>query len=179
MTSTHLEALKQDLPNFPEEVLTDWLEPFARTNGWPPVLDSCQLPQGRWKYILIGRPLGYWQSLRWEKVERHLSVQDLSTREQEKIVKMALAAVAGQVNIYSDSIPDLKQRFFNVVSYLVEHGTLPKAPSLIQDPDGIQIMDGNHRIAAYLYCYGYFRLELDPNTQLATKAQQQFWVAHA
>ncbi len=32
-----LQDIKKDLPNFPDEVIIDWLLPFANKLGWPPV----------------------------------------------------------------------------------------------------------------------------------------------
>jgi hypothetical protein len=110
-------------------------------------------------------------------VNRSISAQDLSSDELQKVVELALAAVLDQSNLYSLSIPNLKERFFRIVTYISEHGTLPKSPSLIHEADGLRIMDGNHRIAAYLYCSGAFRFEVDPSIHSKTKAEQDFWVA--
>ena len=43
---TMFEQIKEDLPNFPDEVIVDWLLPFAMTDGWPPRRMS------RWENLL-------------------------------------------------------------------------------------------------------------------------------
>jgi hypothetical protein len=174
-----IETLKRDLPNFPPEVLSEWLEPYAKSEGWPPAHNYEQLPHGRWAYLLCLQPLNYWRALQWRKVELHVSIHDLSKSDQEKVVAMVLAAVAGQSNIYSISIPNLKERFFSVVAYLAEHGSLPKPPVIIKDAQGLNIVDGHHRMAAYFYCYGYFKLDLDASVQLNTKENQACWIAES
>lgn len=45
-----LEALKESLPNFPNEVLQDWLRPYAISEGWPPSDTLETLPEGRWRF---------------------------------------------------------------------------------------------------------------------------------
>jgi hypothetical protein len=172
-----LEALKTDLPNFPDEVLIDWLLPYACSEGWPPSHDPAQEPGGLWRYLLGKKPLTYWRSLCWERTDCHISFHQLRKEHQETIGQMVLAAVGGQVNIYSTSIPDLKQRFFNVVDFLSVYGQLPRPPAVIQDNEGLSVVDGNHRMAAYFYCCGYFMFDPGHSLQLKTLEIQSYWIA--
>lgn len=172
----NLAKLKADLPNFPDEVLSDWLLPYARTEGWPPVRSAEAIPEGRWRFLLRKQPLAFWSKVKWQKVERHLAFRDLHPQNQEIALLMVLGATKGHRNLYSDSIPDLKERFMRVVDHLKENGRLPGAPTLISETGGLSVLDGNHRIAAYLYSYGYFKLELDDSLLLKTQREQAFWV---
>jgi hypothetical protein len=171
-----LEALKKSLPNFPDEVLRDWLLPYAMTEGWPPSDTLEALPERRWRYLLRNQPLGYWRSISWQQVKRHISIYDLSAVYQDIMVQMTLGAVTGQRNLYSTSIPDLKQRFYRIVEHIGAHGVLPKTPALLEEDGALSVLDGNHRMAAYFYCYGYFKLEVEGSLQLNVKEIQSYWV---
>jgi hypothetical protein len=46
-----VDDLKKDLPNFPDDVLADWLLPYANIIGWPPARDINEIPENRWKYL--------------------------------------------------------------------------------------------------------------------------------
>src|SRR5262245_45140240 len=135
------------------------------------------LPQKRWLYLLKAQPLSYWQRLRWQEATRHVSVHELRGEHQHIMVDMAMAALTGQRNRFSEAIPNLKQRFQSVVDYIALHGRLPRPPALCVEPDGLSVLDGNHRMAAYFYCCGYFK-NLDPGAelQLKTEKAQQFWI---
>jgi hypothetical protein len=177
MSVLRLEDLKRSLPNFPDEVLANWLLPFANVEGWPPARDDESLPEKRWIFLLDGRPLRYWRSLSWSPVERHVSVNDLGTESRAIMIHIVLGAVAEQRNSYTDAIHNLRPRFWRVVEHIWHNGRLPKPPTLLVASDGLSILDGNHRMAAYLYCYGYFKLDPGPELQLKTEAVQRYWIA--
>jgi hypothetical protein len=169
--------LQKSLPNFPEEILNDWLLPYAKSEGWPPAPDENQRPLNRWRYLLQNKPLSYWQSLKWEKLERHISISELNPEAQGIMADMVLGALKGQVNLYSRSIPNLKERFSRIVGFIAEYGKIPKPPALIHYSDGLGVLDGNHRMAAYFYCYGYFIIDPGSELMLKTESVQQYWVA--
>jgi hypothetical protein len=171
-----IDRLRKDLPNFPDEVLSDWLLPFVPNAGWPPAKSFEDRPMGRWADLLMGKPLTYWRGIQWSKVDRHVSAQQLDQPSIERVVNLALAAVRGDVNPWSVGIPNLKQRFDSVVEYILVHGSIPRSPTLVNTPLGLSIIDGNHRMAAYLYCYGYFKLDVPPGLQLKTNEIQTFWL---
>ena len=95
------------------------------------------------------------------------------------MVKMVLGAIRREVNLYSLSIPDLEERFHRIVDYLKEHSSLPKPPTLVRQTGGLEILDGNHRLSAYFYCYGYFKLDIPDDVLLATNENQRFWLAES
>src|SRR5690242_14700650 len=108
-----LSDLKETLPNFPDEVLEGWLLPYANSEGWPPAQDTNATPEGRWKYLLSGRTLSQLRGIKWREENRHLSIHELSKSHQSICVDIVLGAVQDQINLYSSSIKDLKQRFHN------------------------------------------------------------------
>src|SRR5262245_49606649 len=58
--------IKKDLPNWPDEVIGEWLHYFANEPdlGWPP---PEPLGEHRWSGILGGRPLSWWKRVSWKK----------------------------------------------------------------------------------------------------------------
>ena len=171
-----LARIKKDLPNFPDEVISDWLLTYANQEGWPPSLDAFGIPIGRWKALLVNQSFSYWQSVHWERVNKHISAQELNPDSQNRVVNLFCAAVMGKTNLWSLCISDLKPRFDRIVQYISEHGEFPCPPLLVKGPLGYNIVDGNHRMAAFLYCYGYFRVDPDAELQLKTKHTQTFWL---
>lgn len=94
------------------------------------------------------------------------------------MVQMMLGAVQGQWNIYSYSIPDLSERFNRILDHFREHGVYPSPPALLLEDGGLTILDGNHRMSAYFYAYGYFMLDPGEELQLRTQDLQSYWIAH-
>ncbi|WP_157572257.1 hypothetical protein [Hydrogenophaga taeniospiralis] len=84
---------------------------------------------------------------------------------------MIRAAAMGEINIYSTSIPDLKERFDRVLSHLTATRNLPDTPTLLKTEAGFRVMDGNHRLAAY----SFFKILAESNHSVIQP--QRFWVA--
>lgn len=176
MDAFKVADLKETLPEFPAEVLEDWLLPYANSEGWPPAKDNDSVPEGRWRFLLGGRTLSQLRNIKWQEQNRHLSIYELRADYQQICVDMVLGAIQGHVNLYSSSIKDLPERFHSILNYLREHGSLPKAPTLLSSPTGFQVLDGNHRLSAYFYGYGYFNLPVDDALMDKTAGTQRFWV---
>ncbi len=168
--------LKETLPNFPDEVLEDWLLPYANQEGWPPAKDQVSTPEGRWRYLLSNRPLAELRRINWQEQNRHLSIHELHVEYQQICAAIVLGAVQGQVNLYSSSIKDLPQRFQSILDHLRAHGSLPKAPALLATPEGFRVLDGNHRLSAYFYASGYFNLPVDDEAMGKAASTQRIWV---
>ena len=176
MDAFTIADLKATLPNFPDEVLAEWLLPYANYEGWPPAKDDYSAPEGRWRYLLDSCTLTQLRSINWQEHNRHLSIHELHPDFQKICVDIVLGAVEGQVNLYSSSIKDLSERFHRILSYLREHGSLPTAPAMLSTPTGFKVLDGNHRLSAYFYGYGYINLPIDGNLMDKTSSTQRFWV---
>ena len=56
----------EDLPNFPVDVIEQFLLPYAEDFGWPPGKRERD-PNNNWKYILRKNDLTYWQKVKWNK----------------------------------------------------------------------------------------------------------------
>lgn len=177
MSHVGIDVLCESLPNFPKDLLEEWLLPYANSEGWPPAPSEFDEPLGRWRYLLKKQPLAYWKSIEWRSIDGLLNPSNLSPQWQGILVDMVMGAVKGQLNLYSMEIPNLKERFDNIVAFLSENGAFPRPPALLVDEGGFTVLDGNHRLAAYFYCLGCLK-EAAPQEDLRQKVklEQKYWV---
>lgn len=138
-----LIQIKKDLPNFPDNVIEQWLAPFAETDGWPPVKE-------RWRNLLINTDLGYWRSTKWEWKEVSPNTLQLSPNAENILYQLMRAYAEGENNLYAKSLGERgKERFRFQLHQLIDNGVFLYPPVLVDHGKGFEIMDGNHRLAAY------------------------------
>jgi hypothetical protein len=135
-------AIKKDLPNFPDQIIKDWLEPFAEDEGWPPAAE-------RWRYLLKETDLDRWRSVNWKLEEHDFTRLSLSLSCMASLRALLRAYVEGEDNEYFQALGERgKERFHIQLHQLIDHGVFPSPPVLVDHGEGLEIMDGNHRIAA-------------------------------
>ncbi|MFA5270445.1 MAG: hypothetical protein WC400_02450 [Patescibacteria group bacterium] len=143
-----LGLIKKDLPNFPNEVITDWLEPYANQIGWPP-------NNARWLGILAGKSLAFWRGVTWKKVRQNLEQILFTPDARQGIEDMYSAYVKGSRGVRYDfrelAEESGKKRFLNIAIYMAQHGEFPKPVAFLKVGEGHQIVDGNHRFLAWYY----------------------------
>ncbi|MEP4197092.1 MAG: hypothetical protein ABJL99_15810 [Aliishimia sp.] len=132
-------AIRDDLPNVPDEVLHTWLAPHAARSGlgWPPAAET------PWHQLLMGRPLSWWQACNWseERLPMHLDLMASVVRFQvEQLLKTAMAG--------RDLMPDSQSRIDAMETEIASKGTWPVALVGFPDADGLGLADGYHRLAA-------------------------------
>ena len=142
-----LEKIKNDLPNFPDEVIKSWLEPYANSEGWPPSNSD------RWAGILFGRDLTFWNKVSWSKKSIDLSNITLSDITQRSLRGMYSGYVNRENNLYNKMIPDGPNRFYKSLAYIMEHGIFPNPPCLLLKNGNYSVVDGNHRVLAWQKYY--------------------------
>lgn len=136
------EKIKKDLPNFPDEVIKDWLEPFAISDGWPPT-------EPRWKNLL-GRPVEEWMEVSWKHTEVNLKTLAFSRESHDAIDGLHQAYNLSKINTFSSLLGEAgKQRYMNAFYYLIEHGIFPKPIVILKQGSFHHIVDGNHRFLAW------------------------------
>ncbi len=150
-----LVKIKEDLPNFPDEIIISWLLPNAKNLGWPPNQRS------DWQYLLMDKPSDYWQEIVWEKVEVELLNFEFTSSILQNSNRMIDDYIKG-----CDSFGNSPKRISNVVDYLVKTGKFPLAPIIIFTSSGYDLADGHHRLAAYRMCV----------VQQLCKLQQTVWI---
>ena len=171
-----IDALRRDLPNFPDEILFSWLAPAAKERGWPPTILGDGLPDSRWRALFRNKPLSAWKGIGWEKRKVQISPNSLNESSISNISGIFEAAVLLQQNCYSEGIRDLIPRFENVIKFITTNGVLPVPPILIEEGEKFDVVDGNHRLAAFFFCHGFFKI--DPPREVRERLQsiQSFWI---
>lgn len=146
MTSIIFEKVQNDLPDWPADVIRQWLLVYAQgTAGWPP--PDPLTPESRWKG-LISRPLSWWQGVVWTRVLSPLDKSEICALDRDTQGKMHHAYFGGGYNEYS-FISDGRERALSVLLFIREHGTLPAAPIAMKISDGLTFVDGSHRMVAW------------------------------
>ncbi len=72
---------------------------------------------------------------------------------------------------------DGPERFNSCCTYMKEHGVFPQPIMLLSTPNGYDVLDGNHRLAAFFYLYGYFNIENAEIPCLKVANEQEVWIA--
>ncbi|MCK5085019.1 MAG: hypothetical protein KAQ64_05190, partial [Candidatus Pacebacteria bacterium] len=115
---TLFEDIKKDLPNFPDEVVWEWLLPCANNYGWPP-------KRKKWEGILLFKAVKFWQVKKWEKQNIDLNRDIFSQETNDVFNGLYNTYILDQDNLYSN-IENGKLRFKNALSYLLKNGIFPK-----------------------------------------------------
>jgi hypothetical protein len=93
------------------------------------------------------------------------------------IVDMFRAHVLKERTIFS-SMSDGAERFNSACAFLKAHGKFPRPIVLEVSTDGFRVRDGFHRLTAFFYLYGYFKIENGEVPCLEVTAEQEVWVAN-
>ncbi len=147
-SDTYLDMLRADLPHAPNQVLNEWLVPYADMLGWPPSPDCHSYPSGRWEGILSRRPVAFWAQVRWREESSPLEFGNVDAKSQSHLYGLRDAHVFDRKNAYSE-ITDGKQRIKRIMSYVLQHGTIPSAVILLDTGLQLDVIDGHHRLVVY------------------------------
>jgi len=137
-----IEKIKKDLPNFPAEIIKDWLLFYANDIGWPP-------DHERWQGILFCKTLQFWQSVSWNKQDLNLSEVLFSRKTNEIFEGLKEAYVYNKENFFSKNNPSGERRYLNAFKYIIQEGQFPKPICILRENDQYSIVDGNHRYTAW------------------------------
>jgi hypothetical protein len=164
-----LADIKSDLPNWPDDVIDQWLLYLANREdtGWPP---PDPLGNHAWAFILGHRPISWWRDVAWktEKVDCSLAGLEQSTKG---IVNSMLGEITANK---ADEVT--KRRFDEAFHYILNNATFPRPLITIRFADGLNVLDGNHRMAAFC---GLQKMPADKFEQLGLKKpeqEQEVWV---
>lgn len=149
LTDVQIRRIQQDLPAFPAEMINEWLGPYVRSEGWPPNSPRDAVPTDRWQCLLGMRSVSYWASFTWMRAMITPTIEDIASDSSQTLVQLITGYVDGIPNIYTEQIPNGKQRFQSVLRYISENHAFPGLPVLATQESGYEVLDGNHRMAAY------------------------------
>jgi hypothetical protein len=145
-----VEDIKKDLPAWPDDVIEQWLKYFANEPdcGWPP---PDPLGEHRWKRLLGGKPLSWWKQVTWEKKKVLCRLDDLAAK--------AKADVSDIIDAWNDGTADAttKKRVAQPWVHIKNNGVFPRALVTMQRTDGMSLIDGSHRMAAFVMFQGFNR----------------------
>lgn len=139
------DLARRDLASVPAEVFELWLDERISKHGWPPAGPA-------WEGALAGVGLDYLKSLRWVKEQLPLTPQDLGPRSLDRALRILDADVHGKRNQVANGIPDSARRFATMWEFIQSHGKLPAPLVLVSTFEGYEVVEGNHRVAAMLWC---------------------------
>ncbi len=137
------ETIKKDLPNFPDEIIQDWIEPYYEKHGWP--------PQGNWNGVLFTESFEFWKNVKWRKESLDLTTAEYSDEWMKVFRDMFRAYTQKSENTFfgrmmGESGPI---RWLNAARYLLETGIFPKPICLLLKDGKFSVVDGNHRFVAW------------------------------
>jgi hypothetical protein len=144
-----LTSIRAAAPEWPPEATDCWLFEIAKgkDKGWP--------PNQNWYYVLGRRSFDQWLLVHWERRSLPLT-RDIFSDMANRQISGIIGAMAGETNIYSNLYRS-KERFQAQLGYVVHNGTYPRAPILMPSGGHFDIVDGNHRLAAYFTAEHYHK----------------------
>lgn len=130
----------------PDELFGQYMEPLIEEHGWP--FSSPDSPTNMpWWQLFDGLPFKTICQLTWARREISFSFELFHRYAQKQILGLLQTHILGINNIFS-SIPNTEARFRRARDFIARTGRMPVPVVLIQDPEGLRILDGNHRLAA-------------------------------
>ena len=136
--------IKRDLQHWPDEVIESWLFHLANRSdgdtGWPP---PEPLGHRGWAPILGYRPLSWWREVSWKREKIDCTLPNLCKDTKAIVGQMHREKMDGSIDEATD------RRFKRAGAYLMKNGTFEKPLIAMRLPDGLSIIDGNHRVSAF------------------------------
>jgi hypothetical protein len=134
--------IKNDLPEWPDDVIEQWLHYFANEPdcGWPP---PEPLGNHRWNGLLGCKPLSWWKNVTWKK---ETAICDLASLTQK--ARTDVSDIIAEINAGTADASTMK-RVAQPWIYIKDHGIFPRAMVTMMKTDGLSLIDGSHRMAAF------------------------------
>lgn len=146
MDNSKFEIIKKDLPNFPDEVIKDWIEPYYEKHGWPPV--------DTWNGVLFNENFEFWKEVEWKKESLDLTKIKYSNEWSKVFSDLYFAYIQKNINdtFFGRELGETgKARLFSALLYILETGFFPKPICLLLKNNEFSIVDGNHRFLAWQF----------------------------
>jgi len=132
------------LPKVPEEVFDLWLNQRIENNGWPPVGPT-------WHKVLGRMPLQDWQQLTWRKATVNLDSAPFTSNTQAILNGLIGANFHGELDEYTKMLAHSQRKIMNISRYMAAHRKLPSKLIFVVRQDGLELIDGFHRLATYFF----------------------------
>jgi hypothetical protein len=141
---TTLQEIKTDLPDWPDDVVEQWLLKIANQPemGWPP---PDPMTGHRWQ-LLLTYPITWWKDVSWTQDTRDCSFNELSIDARKTMNSMYKALIEGEDNGFGGD--NSIARFQRQLRILALTGKFERPPVLFPIDSGLSPLDGNHRLFA-------------------------------
>jgi hypothetical protein len=168
-----LQDIKSDFPNWPDDVVDQWLLKLANQPGmgWPP---PDPMSGYRWDLILT-HPIFWWKDVTWTLETRDCSFDKLSIDARRTVNSMYEALIEGVENGFrGDDSPARFQRQLRIVALT---GKFERPPVLFPIASGLSPLDGNHRLFAHHIALQMSDEDLAKYNVKRPPASQSVWIA--
>jgi hypothetical protein len=165
--------IQKDLPRWPEDVIEQWLLYFANEPdcGWPP---PEPLGDHRWAELLGNRPLSWWKNVTWKKQKVRCDLAALTPKARADVTDLVAGMKSGALDAST------KKRIAQPWLHIKDRATFPRALITMQKPDGLSLIDGTHRMAAFHMIQELPTAEFDKINKRKAPLKQHLWVgAHS
>lgn len=145
---TDIARARAMLPNMPVEVFDIWIAPLVKTGGWP-FLNNRSPASGQWVNNFSGHSLHLISQLRWELHNLPGSLTSFNPILKKRLALLAKQYITG-IRQFNCAITNGPARFRRALAYVRVHKCVPKPVIAIQGTFHLELLDGNHRLAAML-----------------------------
>jgi hypothetical protein len=161
--------IKKDLPDWPEDVIENWLHYFANEPdcGWPP---PEQLGNHRWSGLLGGQPLSWWKNVTWKKEKVKCELASLSSKARADVASIVAQMKSGVAD------PSTKRRVARAWTYIKDNAVFPGALVTMRIPGGLSLLDGSHRMAAFNMVQELDSAQFEKINKKKPELEQEVWV---
>lgn len=161
--------IQKDLPGWPVDVIEQWLLYFANEPdcGWPP---PEPLGDHRWSKILGGRPLSWWKRVTWKKQKVKCELVALSAKAQGDVTDIINQMKGGTAD------ESTKKRVAQAWLFLKDNAKFPKALVTMKKRDGLSLIDGSHRMAAFRMIQELPKARFDKIKKRKAQLKQHLWI---
>jgi hypothetical protein len=135
-----IAEIKEKLLTWPDEVVGEWLLYFADDVGWPPPEPFGDHRCGR---LLGNRPLSRWSEVTWKREDVDCAFEKMSGSTKRRVSQI-ITEIAKRT---ADEVTS--RRYKHPFKYIMENGTFPNPMVAMRAGDGLSLIDGHHRMAAF------------------------------
>ena len=134
----------------PNEVFDLWITPNIPAYGWP-FSSATQSVEGTLREAYFAeRSLEWWAAASWSRQSFGSDQISFCPISMQRATWILDSVVRGW---YSPTwnIHNTHERFWRCMSYIERHGKLPAPLICVSMPEGMDVVDGHHRLAALLH----------------------------
>lgn len=142
---------REFFPHMPDAVFDSWLAPFIEQIGWPFENLDADMSASRWKYLLGLIPLSDWHSFTWSLVKINIAAVKIDPYSQWAYQSIIDHCTTGALTEITANLQNTKERFEACKEYVLTSGTIPAPIVGAFRNNMLEVMDGNHRLAALFH----------------------------